>query len=90
MSALDNIPCAHTPLHQRAAAILAAHGDMLQDQRRSDDLVFLNMLVRRHIVFGTPRYEARLDEIQAEYPISNIAIAQADTDVAAVVKSNRG
>lgn len=89
MSALDNIPCAHTPLHQRAKAILAAHGDMLQDQRRSDDLVFLNMLVRRHMVFGTANYEKRLDAIEASLPISDIAKAQLDPDVAACVKSNR-
>lgn len=88
MAAL-NLPGACDPLYKRAESILNQYGDALQDARRTDDLVFLNMLVRRHIVFGTPRYEARLEEIEAGLPISDIAKAQLDHDVSSCIKSNR-
>jgi hypothetical protein len=57
------IDCEHNALHKVASEILKLHGDGLQDAGRSDDVIFLNMLVRRHIVWGTPRYEARLKEV---------------------------
>lgn len=83
------IACAHTALHKRAKAILAQHGDALQDTSRSDDLVFLNAMVNKHMVWGTERQQKRLDEIEAQFPISDIVKAQLDPDVAGCVVSNR-
>lgn len=88
MAAL-NLPDACDPLYKRAESILTQYGDALQDARRSDELVFLNMLLRRRLVFGTANYEKRLDAIEASLPISDIAKAQLDPDVAGCVKSNR-
>ena len=69
----------YTALHKRAKAILAAHGDMLQDQRRSDDLVFLNAMVCKRMVWGNESHQKRMDEIEAEL----------DPDVSGCIKSNR-
>lgn len=79
----------NSPLHRRAAAILAIYGDQLQDQSRSDDLVFLNATVRRHRVFGNAKEQQRLDEIEAEFPLSDIQLAQLDPDVNCVVIPQR-
>jgi len=78
---MQNIAGAHTPLHKRAKAILTAHGDKLQDERRSDDLVFLNAMVNKHMVWGTEKQQKKLDEIEAEFPLSDIQMAQIDPDV---------
>jgi hypothetical protein len=88
MAAL-NLPDACDPIYKRAESILTQYGDALQDAQRTDDLVFLNMLLRRRLVFGTDRYEKRLEAIEAGLPISDIAKAQLDPDVAGCVKSNR-
>lgn len=83
------IACKHTALHKRAAAILKAHGDTLQDAGRSDELVFLNAVVRRNLVWGTERQQKHLDAIQAEFPLSDIQMAQLDPDVNCVVIPQR-
>lgn len=79
----------HIPLHKRAAAILKAHGDTLQDAGRSDELVFLNATVRRNLFWGTERQQKHLDAIQAEFPLSDIQMAQLDPDVNCVVIPKR-
>lgn len=77
-------------LHKRAQLILTAHGDQLQDERRSDDLVFLNALVNKNVFRGTEKHQQLLDELEAEFPIGSvIAQAQLDPDVSGCVKSNR-
>ena len=81
--------CEHIALHQRAKSILTAHGDQLQDERRSDDLVFLNALVNKNVFRGTEKHQKLLTELEAEFPISDIALAQLDPDVSGCVRSNR-
>lgn len=79
----------HIELHKRAQAILIAHGDTMQDQQRNNDLRYLNAMVRERIVWGSPKQKKWLDEIEAEFPISDIALAQLDSDVSGCIKSNR-
>lgn len=81
--------CEHIPLYKRAKAILEHHGDTLQDQGRVEYLRYLNYLVTKRDVWGTPRRERKLNAIEAEYPISDIAKAQLDPDVAACVIPRR-
>lgn len=66
MAALDNIACAHTALHKRAAAILAMHGDAMKKAGFLDEVEFLESMVNQHMVWGTPRYEARLEKLEQQ------------------------
>jgi hypothetical protein len=46
-------------------------------------------MVNKHMVWGSAKQKKRMDEVQAEFPLSEIQMAQLDPDVNCVVIPNR-